>query len=396
MRYDSPFDGPYGAAGQPALPPGFMEQATQPGRDIQKLLKGIGERFKERREEKRREIKVTKAGRSMIKALGEEVTGISPEEVEEMDSAAIQGWGQAQVERRAEQLAQIQQQAQALKEREVQQAGQQAFTRAGQAERELALRRQDQERPAQQNAAMNQLIQGYLGGRVEGLQRRAEAERTRAAFGQEPGVEQLPPGMPLSGVEQDELERLPRFMQAYRENPGADAGQAMQFLEAQQAAGRPAFRPEIVPMPGGSLAMTTSDRSAIPLANSGGETPLDKARTRLVESQIKLTDAKAKGEQARELRPEQRAMLETELRDVDEKLLSLRRLAQAGETKFEMRDGVVHPTGSWASNERIEEALKTLGNRQLELRSMGIGAGRPGAAAGAGGLFEEFNEFLND
>ena len=153
MAYDSPFSGPYGGAG-PALPPGYMEMATQPGRDVQGLLKSIGEKFKERSEKSKREAKVAKTTRALAMALSEEL---------EMDESQIE---------RAD-----------------------ADTLAG---RIAALGEKRKGAEQRQSQATMKLMQGVLGGQ-------ADAMRARQDYGEEPGG---PPGGPLSAQEQNKLRAI--------------------------------------------------------------------------------------------------------------------------------------------------------------------------------------------
>ena len=201
MAYDSPFSGPYGGAG-PALPPGYMEMATQPGRDVQGLLKSIGEKFKERREKKKQEAKELKATRSLAKALGVERLGLDESSIETADVDTLMGRIQALAEKRKE--------------------------------RELEV----QEAPEKRSAATVKVMQHMLGGQAEQL-------RAQGAYGEEPGG---PGGGPLDQQEANKLRAIESILPHME---GMEPSMIETILELSQggAAGRPG---DITPGPEGS------------------------------------------------------------------------------------------------------------------------------------------------
>ena len=205
MAYDSPFSGSYGGAG-PALPPGYMETATQPGRDVQGLLKSIGEKFKERREKKKQAAKELKATRSLAKALGLDRIGIDDESIETMDIDTIMGKIQ----------------------------GYQAKNK----ERELAVK----EEPGQRADATMKIMQHVLGGQ-------ADQFRARNAYGEEPGG---PRGGPLDQQEENRMRAI-ESMQPHMQ--GADPSMIGSILSLSQGGGSGAG--SVQQGPGGSLLLQT-------------------------------------------------------------------------------------------------------------------------------------------
>ena len=206
MAYDSPFSGAYGGAG-PALPPGFMEMATQPGRDMQKVLKSIGEKFKERREKKKQAAKELKATRSLAKALGVDRIGMDEESIETADvdtiMGKIQGW------------------------------------QAKNKERELAVK----EAPGKQDRASMQMIQQALGSEAEGLATRREA----------PFVAR---GGPLDEQGEARLQGLQNLLPAIEQNLGAHPEMVETIMALSQGGGSGAG--SIRPGPLGSLLLQNS------------------------------------------------------------------------------------------------------------------------------------------
>ena len=205
MAYDSPFSGPYGGAG-PALPPGYMEMATQPGRDVQGLLKSIGEKFKERREKKKQEAKELKATRSLAKALGVERLGLDESSIETADVDTIMGRIQALAEKRKE--------------------------------RELEV----QEAPEKRSAATVKVMQHMLGGQAEQL-------RAQDAYGAEPGG---PGGGPLDEQEANKLRAIESILPHME---GMEPSMIETILELSQGGGTGAGT--IREGPGGSMLLQT-------------------------------------------------------------------------------------------------------------------------------------------
>ena len=238
MAYDSPFSGPYGGAG-PALPPGYMEMATQPGRDVQGLLKSIGEKFKERREKKKQEAKELKATRSLAKALGVERIGMDESSIETADVDTIMGHIQAmQVKNK---------------------------------ERELEVR----EEPGKRSAATVKVMQHMLGGQAEQL-------RARYDYGAEPGG---PGGGPLDEQEANKLRAIQSILPHME---GMEPSMIETILELSQGGGPRAG--ETFTTPGGATGMYTSKGGRSATLISGGPkapTKLEDARTTYYKEQAK-------------------------------------------------------------------------------------------------------------
>ena len=222
MAYDSPFSGAYGGAG-PALPPGYMETATQPGRDVQGLLKSIGEKFKERREKKKQAAKELKATRSLAKALGLDRIGMDDESIETSDIDTIMGKIQ----------------------------GYQAKNK----ERELAVK----EEPGQRADATMRIMQNVLGGQ-------ADQFRARNAYGEEPGG---PRGGPLDQQEENRMRAI-ESMQPHMQ--GADPSMIESILSLSQGGGSGAG--SVREGPGGSLLLQNS-KNAFSVLKGVDQTPSD-------------------------------------------------------------------------------------------------------------------------
>ena len=198
MAYDSPFSGAYGGAG-PALPPGYMEMATQPGRDVQKMLKGIGEQFKERREKKKQEGKELKATRSLAKALKESL-GMEDVDIEKADVDTLMGKIQS-----------------------------------------LAMKQKLRE--GDQDTATMKMLQQALGAEAEGLATRRDA----------PFVAQ---GGPLDEQGEERLRGIQNMLPAIEQNLGAHPEMVETIMELSQGGGRQAG--DTFAIPGGGVGMYTS------------------------------------------------------------------------------------------------------------------------------------------
>lgn len=279
MAYDSPFSGAYGGAG-PALPPGYMEMATQPGRDVQGLLKSIGEKFKERREKKKQEGKELKATRSLAKALKDSL-GMEDVDIEKSDVDTLMGKIQALAEKRKERELGVREQGADIAERDLQQRGQQAFTRAGQVERDLNIK----EAAGAQDKASMQMIQQALGAEAEGLATRREAPFVAL-------------GGPLGEREQGQLRGLENLLPAIEQNLGAHPEMVEKILELSQGGGRQAG--DTFAIPGGGVGMYTSKGGKSAAVVSGipkAPTELERSRSGYYEAQEGRVKAQTKSEE---------------------------------------------------------------------------------------------------
>ena len=240
MAYSSPYGGAYGAGGQSALPAGFMEAATSPGRSWGDAIKRLGDRHKEAKEKSKHEAKVAKTTRALAMALSEEL---------EMDESQIE---RADADTLAGKIA-------ALGEK-----------------RKGAEQRQSQ--------ATMKLMQGVLGGQ-------ADAMRARQDYGEEPGG---PPGGPLSAQEQNKLRAIESMMPLME---GADPSMIDTILSLSQGGGVRAG--ETFTTPSGAEGMYTSAGGGSAALISGPPKPptaLEDARKELYEAQAEKSRAGAKSE----------------------------------------------------------------------------------------------------
>jgi len=250
MAYDSPFSGPYGGAG-PALPPGYMEMATQPGRDVQGLLKSIGEKFKERREKKKQEAKELKATRSLAKALGVDRLGMDEASIETADVDTIMGKIQA--------------------------------WQAKNRERELEVK----EEPGKRSAATVKVMQHMLGGQAEQL-------RAQDAYGAEPGG---PGGGPLDEQEANKLRAIQSILPHME---GMEPSMIETILELSQGGGGRRAGDTFELSPAGGVGMYTSKGGKSAAVVSGipkAPTELERSRSGYYDAQKAKVKAETKSEE---------------------------------------------------------------------------------------------------
>jgi len=329
MAYDSPFSGAYGGAG-PALPPGYMEMATQPGRDVQGLLKSIGEKFKERREKKKQEGKELKATRSLAKALKDSL-GMEDVDIEKSDVDTLMG-------------------------------------------RIQALSMKQKLREGDQDTATMKVIQQTLGAEAEDLATRRDYPL-------------LARGAPLGAQDESRLQGLQNLLPAIEQNLGMHPEMVETIMELSQGGG-PRAGETFELSPAGGVGMYTSKGGRSAAVVSGipkPQTPLEAARTGYYEAQKGKVQAQTRSEElyqgamekfgggkvdTGEMTPEQKrtvTKLEAEIQLAEN---NLKRIAQLGnDAPFVNYDsGVINLKKSRAQqgDETFQWGVKSKSDAKLE------------------------------
>ena len=223
------------------MPPGYMEMATQPGRDVQKMLKGIGDQFKERREKKKQEGKELKATRSLAKALKESL-GMEDVDIEKADVDTLMGKIQS-----------------------------------------LAMKQKLRE--GEQDTATMKMFQQTLGAEAEGLATRRDA----------PFVAQ---GGPLDEQGEERLRGIQNMLPAIEQNLGAHPEMVETIMELSQGGGRQAG--DTFAIPGGGVGMYTS-KGGKSAAVVGGipkpVTELERSRAGYYEAQTEKAKSATKSQE---------------------------------------------------------------------------------------------------